>query len=65
MEELLNQLEELGFYKYEEPSMIKMLKSLATQTGSPLVVDGQYQYADLDSIVETDEIEVIEGTLQL
>jgi hypothetical protein len=65
MEELLNQLEELEFYEYEEPSTIKMLKSLATQTGSPLVLDGQYQYADLDSIVETDEIEVVEGTLQL
>lgn len=65
MEELLNQLENLGFYKYEEPSIIPVLKSLSAQIGSPFLIEEQYQYAHLDSIVETDDIEIDEGALRL
>lgn len=65
MKELLDQLEKLGFYKYEEPNIIPILKSLSEQVGSPFLIDEQYQYAHLNSIVETDEIEIDEGALWL
>lgn len=65
MEELLNQLEHLGFYRYEERSMITVLKALSMQTQSPWLFEGRYQYQDLDSVVETEAAEVIEGELWL
>jgi hypothetical protein len=65
MEELLDHLENLGFYRYEEPNMVTALKILSIQAGSPWVDSGQHQYDDLDAIKQTEEVEIIQGSLWL
>ncbi|BAY53425.1 hypothetical protein NIES2135_02300 [Leptolyngbya boryana NIES-2135] len=65
MEELLSQLERLGFYQHEEPGMMSVLKSLSEKNSSPWLTEGQQQHIDLASAVEDDQTEIIEGVLWL
>jgi hypothetical protein len=62
MEEFIFQLEELGFYKYENPNAIAILKTLSIQERSIWLFDDFYQCNDL--IKEEFEIIDIDGFLQ-
>lgn len=66
MEELINRLEKLGFYKYEEePDAIAILKTLSIQENSIWLIDDSYQYNDLAQIEKTEDILVVQGSLWL
>ncbi|MEG3928693.1 hypothetical protein [Microcoleus sp. D3_18a_C4] len=65
MEELLSQLKQLGFYRYEESETIEILERLSIQTSSPWVFDGKYQYDSLDTVTESDGVYINEGLLWL
>lgn len=66
MEEFINRLEELGFYKYEEDAnAIAILKTLSIQENSIWLIDDSYQYNDLAQIEKTEDILVVQGSLWL
>ena len=66
MEEFINRLEELGFYKYEDDTnSIAILKTLSIQENSIWLIDDSYQYNDLAQIERTEDILVVQGSLWL
>lgn len=64
MKEILKNLEELGFYSYEEPTLVPIIQALQLNNNSVWLTDGRYERLDtLDTTLSPEADELMENSM--